>query len=97
MASKKAQGLSPEMMVVIALCLLVLIVIAIIFSVRSGVFARSLRSCGSVGGECKSGTDIVNGECVLGQTVQSTDCDDGGKVDSKKCCVTAESIGAKAA
>lgn len=50
--SKKAQGMSLNVIIIAALGLLVLVVLAIIFTGRTGVFVRESDKCDIKGGKC---------------------------------------------
>jgi hypothetical protein len=49
---KKAQGLSMTTIIIAALALLVLVVLALIFSGRMRVFGTETKACRNLGGEC---------------------------------------------
>lgn len=50
MKFKKAQGLSLNVIILAAIALLVLIILAVVFSSRMGKFSSGLEDCGSKGG-----------------------------------------------
>jgi len=70
---KKAQGMSLNVIIIAALGLLVLVVLAIIFTGRTGVFVKESDKCNVQGGRCIAAqTDctgtydrIVRGACDL--------------------------------
>ena len=49
---KKAQGLSLNAIIIAALALLVLVILAVIFMGRAGMFRRESGECGVMGGYC---------------------------------------------
>jgi hypothetical protein len=49
---KKAQGLSLNVIIIAALALLVLVILAVIFMGRTGVFRRQSGDCTTLGGQC---------------------------------------------
>jgi len=49
---KKAQGLSLNVIIIAALALLVLVILAVIFMGRTGMFRRESGNCGAMGGSC---------------------------------------------
>jgi hypothetical protein len=51
---KKAQGLSMTTIIVAALALLVLVVLALIFSGRMRIFGTETNACRNLGGECRN-------------------------------------------
>ncbi|MBD3309823.1 hypothetical protein GF351_01245 [Candidatus Woesearchaeota archaeon] len=50
---KKAQGLSMNTIIIAALALLVLVIVAVIFMVRLGIFRTEASRCENNGGICK--------------------------------------------
>ena len=56
MMRKKAQGLSLTTIVIAALAILVLVVLAVIFTGRIGKFTQEAESCQAKGGQCVSDT-----------------------------------------
>jgi len=49
---KKAQDLSLNVIIIAALTLLVLVILAVIFMGRTGMFRKESGDCGTVGGFC---------------------------------------------
>jgi hypothetical protein len=49
---KKAQGLSLNVIIIAALALLVLVILAVIFMGRAGVFRKESGNCAAMGGYC---------------------------------------------
>jgi hypothetical protein len=58
---KKAQGMSLNVIIIAALGLLVLVVLAIIFTGRTGVFVRESDKCDTKGGTCVETKDACTG------------------------------------
>jgi hypothetical protein len=52
MRNKKGQGLSLNVIIIAALALLVLVILAVIFMGRAGMFRRESGNCGALGGVC---------------------------------------------
>lgn len=71
MESKKAQGLSLNMIIVAILVLIVLVIMIFIFSGKMGDFGQKAETCQAQGGECKK-------DCN-GPTFRTEDCDN--------CCI----------
>jgi len=93
--SKKAQGMSLNVVIIAALGLLVLVVLAIIFTGRTGIFVRESDKCtvkyGNTGKcvvtqeECTGAYDkILSGAC---------DLNEDGKFNDGYCCVTVGTSG----
>ena len=61
---KKAQGLTLNTIIIAALALLVLVILALIFTGRIQIFGRETASCKNNGGECNTGTDCPAGSIV---------------------------------
>ncbi len=49
---KKAQGLSLNVIIIAALALLVLVILAVVFMGRAGMFRRESGGCTTLGGSC---------------------------------------------
>ncbi len=99
--NKKAQGMSLNVIIIAALGLLVLVVLAIIFTGRTGVFVKESDKCGYQGGRCVvattdcSGTydKVVRGACDLsGDGTFHFNNDDGDGY----CCLSVGIQGASA-
>ena len=58
--AKKAQGISLNAIIIAALALLVLVVLAMIFTGRIGIFTTEAKNCATMGGTCVGDTS----ECV---------------------------------
>ena len=54
MRSKKGEGLTLNVIVVAALALLVLVILAIIFMGRTGMFRKESGNCANMGGSCST-------------------------------------------
>ena len=50
--TKKAQGLSLNVIIIAALALLVLVILAVIFMGRAGMFRKQSGDCATMGGYC---------------------------------------------
>lgn len=83
---KRAQGLSLNTIIIAALVLLVLVILAVIFTGRMGKWGIATQECTNQGGTC-----MVN--CTTGYTQHPTyQCygADGATTDqAKTCCMTA--------
>jgi hypothetical protein len=53
--SKKAQGMPINIIIIAAISLLVLVILVIIFTGRTGMFAKETGNCVNVGGTCTTG------------------------------------------
>ena len=90
MMKRKAQGLSITTIVVAALALIVLVVVAFIFSSRIGRVGEGLESCSNQGGKCIGGYTtgcISTGACECPDPdreviIRGTDCE----ANSQFCC-----------
>lgn len=71
---KKGQGISLNTLIIAALCLLVLIVLALIFTGRIRVFGTESRKCINLGGSCEEKCDPNEA------TVRDSDC-------AYECCI----------
>ena len=69
MKQKKAQDLSLTTIIVAALAILVLVVLAVIFTGRIGKFTKEAESCGAKGGRCvdASECDLAGNEVIRDQ------------------------------
>ena len=80
---KKAQGLPISTIIIFIIGLLVLVIIAVIFIGRSGLFGASLKSCTGQGGTCSTDS------CGEGQaSVFNHDCREKNQGDY--CCIPVE-------
>lgn len=93
---RKAQGLSVTTIVIAALAVLVLVVLAVIFTGRAGIFSRTVTvSCEAQGGVCKASCDPAIDEVKISKTRDNKDviCTVAGRTE---CCMNkqlAESLG----
>jgi len=86
--NKKAQGLSLNVIIIAAIGLLVLVVLAIIFTGRSGIFVREIEKC--------TGVCVMEKEDCAGTysriVSQACDMNEDGKwtllAEDGYCCVT---------
>jgi len=79
MHNKKSQGISMNTIIIAAIALLVLVILAVIFTQRMGWWSRSSQDCEKVGGKC----DIVS--CTDGWIEHpSAVCD---KSQGNYCCI----------
>jgi hypothetical protein len=62
--SKKAQGMTINVIIIAAIALLVLVILVIIFTGRTGLFAKESGNCVNVGGTCTTGECSELGELV---------------------------------
>lgn len=81
---RKAQSLSLNTIIIAAIALLVLVVIAVIFSGRSQIFGTELRSCENQGGVCREDGCNSN-EAKVGDS-SNTNC-------PYECCIAVYSAG----
>lgn len=83
--NKRGQGLPINVIIIAALALIVLVVIAAVFTGRFKIFSESLDSCSTKQGECKKGCE-PNVEAVI----RSAKCPETPKEkeDGKNtCCI----------
>ena len=78
---RKSQGMPINVVIIAVLALIVLVVLAAIFTGRVRIFSQSLESCAAKQGQCteKPGDNCKSNEA----TIANTDCDK----EKKKCCV----------
>jgi len=78
MRSKKSQGISMNTIIIAAIALLVLVILAVIFTGRMGDWSRKTRDCKNNGGNCD------NSKCQPGWQVHPliAECGDGND-----CCI----------
>lgn len=79
--SKKAQGISMNVIVIAAIALLVLVVLSVVFMGRMGVFNKGAAECRNNGGVCAD-------ECGKGDAAGfGTEFKEAACSDGKKCCI----------
>ena len=72
MKTRKAQGLSLNVIIIAALALVVLIILVLIFTGQTKIFTSGLASCTNKGGKC---ANQFNRECPEGYAnLAGTDC-----------------------
>jgi len=79
---KKAQGISMNTIIIAAIALLVLVILAVIFTGRMGDWSKKTRECKNNGGECLS-----KDECKQKEGQASTLIDCGSQ---QVCCIMAK-------
>ncbi|MBW3012529.1 hypothetical protein KY311_05050 [Candidatus Woesearchaeota archaeon] len=85
--NKKAQGLSVSTIVIAALAVLVLVVLAVIFAGRIGVFTKEVTvSCAAQGGICKATCDQTT-EVQVFRTPDNAEITCPNE-NAAKCCMT---------
>ena len=85
MKRKKAQGLSLTTIVVAALAILVLVVLAVIFTGRIGKFTKEAESCNAKGGRCIAAADCGEDSEIM----EIYSCRD----TEVKCCISKVVLG----
>ena len=91
--SKKAQGLSLNVIIIAALALLVLVILSVVFMTQSTIFSRETRSCTQQGGICvPQGSDCPAG--MSARTIGTMRClySDGSPNPNEVCCLPGERI-----
>ncbi|HIG96668.1 TPA: hypothetical protein HA249_07355 [Candidatus Woesearchaeota archaeon] len=83
---KKAQGISINVIVIAALALLVLVVLAMIFTGKLGGWTKAQNECSSNGGMCVGDASQCTGENA--QVMSRYTCPNAGEV----CCLTLEGV-----
>jgi hypothetical protein len=96
--SKKAQGMTINVIIIAAIALLVLVILVIIFTGRTGMFAKESGNCVNNGGTCTTAECSTLGELVKESTAYKCyyTADDvlpeGKKVGDQNaeanCCIT---------
>lgn len=85
--SKKAQGISMNVIVIAIIALLVLVVLSVIFMTNTGVFVRGVVDCAQKGGQCVS----INEACPSNYPTEYSmwKCleSDGTTNEDEKCCI----------
>lgn len=81
--NKKSQGMPINVIIIAALALIVLFVLAAIFTGRIKIFSESLQSCAAKQGQCYKDKCPPNTALVI-----NTNCPEGGPTENKLCCVT---------
>jgi len=76
---KKAQGLSLNTIIIAALVIMVLVILALVFTGQMGSFGSSSTNCQSKGGICTSEKDCPEGKMPAMFTAK---CDEG-----EQCCI----------
>lgn len=95
MKSKKAQGISLNVIIIAALALIVLVVLVAIFTGRMGITIRGIESCADKNGVCALyDPEETNAAAVClaradDRTIAlpGTDCKAAGADDSATCCI----------
>jgi len=82
MHNKKSQGISMNTIIIAAIALLVLVILAVIFTQRMGWWSRSSQDCDKFDGDCSKTT------CDTGYIEHPTAVCDKQEYGAKaKCCV----------
>lgn len=82
--SKKAQGISINVIIIAAIALLVLVVLSVIFLGKLNVFGEQTASCETQGGQCNVGI------CNPGQIKYPVwSCDNTPAGAAQVCCINA--------
>ncbi len=81
---KKSQGMPINVIIIAALALIVLVVLAAIFTGRVKIFSENLQSCAAKQGQCEKGPLCPSNKAL----VTNTNCPEGDPDKEKKfCCV----------
>jgi hypothetical protein len=78
--NKNAQGLSMNTIIIATLAILVLVVIAIIFSGKIRDGNNTMRTCESLGGRCEQNCSKIGGMQKIGDS-KTTNCE-------SECCLS---------
>ena len=89
-SSKKAQGMSINVIIIAALAIAVLVVLFAVFTGRISLVSKQLDSCSNLGGtcslndKCNDGSGLTNPEdyTQYSTTKKFSDC-----ADNKACCI----------
>jgi len=82
--NKKAQGLSINVIIIAALALIVLVVLATIFTGRVRIFSQTLEDCASKQGQCYPNKCPDNSALITNAKCSEADRNAG----KDKCCVS---------
>ena len=83
--NKKAQGLSINVIIIVAIALIVLVVLIAIFTGRLGIFILGLKSTGDPTKTCSQQQGALKDACGTNEvSIQSADAQAAGKL----CCKT---------
>ncbi len=94
-SNKKSQGISVNVIIIAAIALLVLVVISVVFLVRTGVFSEGLAICHGTceipEDECKYPLGVISpeGECLQYKTLDEPGYYEWGR-QIFKCCILLE-------
>ena len=81
---RKAQGLTLNTIIIAALALLVLVILALIFTGRIQIFGSESSACQNNGGQCRAGPSCEGNEVVY----NAVRCP-----ESQICCIATERPG----
>ena len=87
---KKAQGLSMNVIIIAALALIVLVILAVVFMGRMGVWGTEIDSCTNNGGRCVDSRSDCTGTYETIKTGRNYVCpgdDPKDSRDNEYCCV----------
>jgi hypothetical protein len=85
--AKKSQGMPLNVIIIAVLALIVLVILAAIFTGRVKLFSQGLESCGSKQGRCSMDMTPPGASCPSNAaTVENTDCEK--RTPKQVCCVT---------
>lgn len=87
MASKKAQSLSVNVIIIAILALLVLVVLGFVFAGKIGDFVKGTKDCASIGGRCDVGLDCTEQEGYQKTTLGMCLDQQTGKPSGQACCL----------
>ena len=85
--NKKAQGMPINVIIVATLALIVLVVLTVMFTGRTKIFAETLQSCAAKQGQCEAGPLCSGNNKVV---IANTNCPETEQDKKEKrniCCV----------
>jgi len=83
--SRKAQGISINMIIIAVLALIVLIVVVAIFTGRIKIFSGTLESCRAKQGQCESGAICPENKAQVAAKCPETE--EEKKQQKNICCI----------
>ena len=84
---RRSQGLSINVLIVAAIALIVLVVLAAMFTGRVKIFSEGLQSCRSQQGECESGISCPDNTALV-TNAKCPESDDDKNNNRNLCCVS---------
>lgn len=87
MFTKKAQGMSVNVIIIAILALLVLVILGFVFAGKIGDFVKGTKDCESIGGRCDLGTQCTGDEGYSKTNIAMCLDQATGKPNGQACCL----------